>query len=61
MFEKIWRDAAAGRGGDLLSSAVLMQAYGAEFRLMRPPRWVQLPLFAVLGTIGRLLGRRAGV
>lgn len=59
MFERIWRDAAAGRGGDLLSSAVLMQAYGAEFRLVRPPRWLQVPLFAVLGTIGRLLGRRS--
>lgn len=58
LFEKIWRDAAAERGGDLLSSAVLMQTYGAEFRLVRPPRWVQVPLFAVLGTIGRLLGRQ---
>lgn len=59
MFERVWRDAAAGRGGDLLSAAVLMQAYGREFRLVRPPRWLQVPLFAVLGTVGRMLGRRA--
>jgi len=59
MFAEIWRDAAAGRGGDLLSSTALMRTYGAEFRLVRPPRWLQVPLFAVLGTVGWLLGRHA--
>jgi quercetin dioxygenase-like cupin family protein len=51
-----------GRGRpNLLQAAVLMQAYAREFRLLRPPRWVQVPVFAVLGTIGRVAGYRARV
>lgn len=64
LFEKVWRLAADGKTNDrgtrnLLQGAVLMQAYAREFRLVRPPRWLQVPLFAVLGSIGRALGYRA--
>jgi quercetin dioxygenase-like cupin family protein len=64
MFEKVWRLAADGKTDgrgtpSLLQGAVLMQAYAREFRLVRPARWLQVPLFAVLGPIGRALGYRA--
>lgn len=62
-FETIWglRQEGKAKNGtpDLLQSAVLMQAYGDEFRLVRPPRPVQAVLFGVMGAIGRLMGRRA--
>jgi quercetin dioxygenase-like cupin family protein len=64
-FEAVWRLAGAGRTNaagrpHVLQGAVLMRAYAAEFRLLRPPRWLQRPLFAVLATIGHALGYRAG-
>ena len=60
LFEKVWRLAADGKTNgrgtpNLVQGAVLMQAYDREFRLVRPPRWLQVPLFAVLGSIGRAL------
>jgi quercetin dioxygenase-like cupin family protein len=63
-FETIWGLARAGRTNargtpTVLQGAVLMRAYAAEFRLVRPPRFVQRPLFAVLAAIGRALGYRA--
>jgi quercetin dioxygenase-like cupin family protein len=65
-FSTTWGLARAGRTDgrgrpNLLQAAVLMQAYAREFRLLRPPRWVQVPVFAVLGTIGRVAGYRARV
>jgi quercetin dioxygenase-like cupin family protein len=64
MFERVWQLAAAGKTNgrgtpNLLQGAVLMQAYAHEFRLVRPPRWLQVPLFALLAPIGRALGYRA--
>ena len=64
MFEKVWQLAAEGKTNDrgapnLLQGAVLMQAYAREFRLVRPPRWLQVPIFALLAPIGRALGYRA--
>jgi mannose-6-phosphate isomerase-like protein (cupin superfamily) len=65
-FAATWGLARTGRTDahgrpNLLQAAVLMQAYAHEFRLLRPPRWVQVPVFALLGTIGRLAGYRAWV
>ena len=64
MFEKVWQLAAEGKTNDrgapnLLQGAVLMQAYAREFRLVRPPWWLQVPIFALLAPIGRALGYRA--
>jgi quercetin dioxygenase-like cupin family protein len=64
LFETIWSLSEDGKLGandtpNLLQAAVLMQAYADEFRLASPPRFVQVPLFGVLGPIGRLLGYRA--
>ena len=63
-FEKLW-DLARAAGSDaprppnLLQGALLMRTYAREFQLVRPPRWLQVPLFAVLEPIARLLGYRA--
>jgi hypothetical protein len=66
LFAATWGLARAGRTDaqgrpNLLQAAVLLQAYAREFRLLRPPRWVQVPVFALLGAIGRLAGYRARV
>lgn len=63
-FATMWGLASAGRtdaGGtpNLLQAAVLMRAYGREFRLLRPPRWIQVPVFAVLAALGHVAGYRA--
>jgi quercetin dioxygenase-like cupin family protein len=65
-FAATWGLARAGRTDghgrpNLLQAAVLMHAFAREFRLRRPPRWVQVPVFAVLATIGRVAGYRARV
>ena len=63
-FEKVW-DLARANGSDaprspnVLQGALLMRSYGREFQLVRPPRWLQVPLFAVLAPLARLLGYRA--
>lgn len=62
-FETIWglrQDGKVKNGTpDLLQTAVLMRAYEDEFRLVSPPRPVQIALFTVLAFVGRLLGRQA--
>jgi mannose-6-phosphate isomerase-like protein (cupin superfamily) len=62
-FETIWglrQDGKVKNGTpDLLQTSVLMRAYEDEFRLVSPPRPVQIVLFGVLGVVGRLFGRRA--
>lgn len=63
-FEKTWDLARAGGPGaprtpNLLQGALLMRAYAHEFQLVRPPRWLQVPLFAVLAPLARWLGYRA--
>jgi len=40
----------------LLQGAVMLEEYGDEYRLARPPLPVQTALVAVLAPIGRLLG-----
>jgi len=42
----------------LLQVAIIGQEYGAEFRLARPARVVQVALFALLAPIGRARGLR---
>ncbi len=63
-FEKVWDLAradgsAAPKSPNLLQGALLMRTYAREFRLVRPPRWLQVPLFAVLAPLARRLGYRA--
>jgi quercetin dioxygenase-like cupin family protein len=63
-FETAWGLADAGEVGKNgvpgpLQLAVMMREYDAEFRLTKPPRPLQVAVFAVLAPIGRLLGRRA--
>ena len=63
MFETTWRIAnEPGANGNprpgLLRGAALMQEFAAEYRLVSPPRWIQLPLFALLAPIGRWMERR---
>lgn len=63
-FEMIWGLRQAGKVGssgtpNLLQASVLMQAYADVFRLVSPPRPVQMILFGVLGFVARLLGYRA--
>jgi quercetin dioxygenase-like cupin family protein len=63
-FETVWGLARAGRTNAhgspaLLQGAVLMRAYAVEFRRLKPPGWIQPPLFALLGAIGHLFGYRA--
>ena len=36
-----------------------MRPYGRELRLVRPPRWLQVPLLAVLAPLAELVGYRA--
>jgi len=64
LLETVWGLARDGRTNgagapNVLQGAVLMRAYAREFRLVRPPRWLQVPLFALLAPIGRALGYRA--
>lgn len=63
MFETTWRIAnEPGSGGSptpgLLRGAARMQEFADEFRLASPPRWVQVPLFALLAPIGHWQERR---
>lgn len=63
-FATMWGLAADGKTAedgvpDLLQLAVILHAYRDEFRLSRPPYWVQRPLFALLAGIGRRRGYRA--
>jgi quercetin dioxygenase-like cupin family protein len=62
-FETMWALARADgstewRRPNPLDGASLMRAYAREFRLVRPPRWVQVPLFAVLAAFANLRPRR---
>ncbi|MGH3757900.1 cupin domain-containing protein [Actinophytocola sp.] len=50
-------DEAQRRGGSLLDLVPVVRAHRAEFRLTTPPRWLQRPLFAVLGVAGKLVRR----
>lgn len=50
-------DGALSHGGSLLAYAPVFRAHAAEVRLTKPPRWIQGPLFAVLGLVAKLLGR----
>lgn len=50
-------DAAQSRGGSLLDVIPAARAHAAEIRFTKPPAWLQGPLFAVLGLIGRLRRR----
>ncbi|GAB3823759.1 cupin domain-containing protein [Hymenobacter jeollabukensis] len=43
----------------LLQAAVLLPAYDQEFRLARPPRWVQRVVFGLLRPLARLIGLKA--
>lgn len=50
-------DAAQSRGGSLLDVIPVARAHAAEVRFTKPPTWLQGPLFAVLGLVGRLRRR----
>lgn len=50
-------DAAQRRGGSLLDLAPVVRAHAAEVRFTKPPRFVQRPLFAVLGLTARVMRR----
>lgn len=41
----------------MLSYATVFRAHAAEVRLVKPPAWIQRPLFAVLAAAGKLLRR----
>ncbi|RAK69459.1 cupin domain-containing protein [Hymenobacter edaphi] len=43
----------------LLQASVLLPAYDQEFRLARPPRWVQRTVFGLLRPLARLIGLKA--
>ncbi len=63
LFETATGLANAGKTGangtpNLLQSALLMNRYAREFRLVKPPYPVQRVLFGVLAPLGRLLGMR---
>ncbi|MCC3159621.1 cupin domain-containing protein [Hymenobacter sp. 15J16-1T3B] len=49
---------ASGAPG-LLQASVLLPAYDREFRLARPPRWVQRLVFGLLRPVARLIGLKA--
>jgi quercetin dioxygenase-like cupin family protein len=63
LFKTIWsltRDGKIGPNGpNLLQAAVIGQAYSQEFRVTKPPYWVQKVVFFLLAPIGRLAGYRA--
>jgi glyoxylate utilization-related uncharacterized protein len=42
----------------LLQMALTLREFDAEFRLVKPPRPLQLVLFSILGAVGRLRGLR---
>lgn len=48
---------AEGKPG-LLDLALLVPAFSAEMRLVRPAAWVQRAVFGVLAPVARMLGRR---
>lgn len=63
-FETIWGLANEGKTNEkgapnLLQAAVIAREYGEEFRLVKPPRSVQMILFGVLSPLARLLGYKA--
>jgi len=64
LFTRLYDLAQKGRTNDqgvpnLLQVAVLESAYPDEIRLAHPPLFVQRVVFAVLASLGRLLGYRA--
>ena len=63
-FEVTWGLAAAGKTNDkgvpgILQSAVLLNEFRDEFRVVKPPAGVQRVVFGLLAPIGRALGRKA--
>jgi hypothetical protein len=63
-FETAWGLAADGKTNDqgmpgILQSAVLLNEFRDEFRLVKPPDGVQRIVFGLLAPIGRALGRKA--
>ena len=63
-FETMWGLAADGKTNadgvpNILQLAVILRAFGDEFRASSPPYFVQRLLFALLAPIGRLFGYRA--
>jgi quercetin dioxygenase-like cupin family protein len=64
LLETLWglaRDGKTNKHGvpNLLQAALLLQDYRDEFRLSNPPEFVQVPLFALLAALARLLGHRS--
>jgi mannose-6-phosphate isomerase-like protein (cupin superfamily) len=57
-FETIMRLGGAGKAG-VLQTAVIANTYRDEFRTTSPPQAIQAVVVPVLGTVGRLLGRKA--
>lgn len=63
-FEIVWGLAKDGKTNEkgvpnLLQVALIAREYADEFRLASPPWPVQRALFAVLASVGKLLGYRA--
>jgi quercetin dioxygenase-like cupin family protein len=61
LFETLWGLGIDGKSNDngipnLLQIAVLFREYRREFRLSKPPHWLQKILFAILAPIGKFLG-----
>ena len=63
-FETMWGLEADGKFSkngvpNPLQLAVILREYSDEFRISRPPYWIQRFLFGSLSPIGKLLGYRA--
>ena len=61
LFETLWGLSASDRTGsdgvpNLLQIAVLFREYNREFRLLKPPYFIQRILFSILAPIGRVAG-----